>query len=112
MEQVERLLVAVDRAVGISPDDLASAWDEDDEARRVGPAEAQAPLPEDFLGDVLALVVIPLTVNLVSSAACVLVSRLIAKLRPRPESGDLEVVATSDGTGDLVVVVRVAESQP
>ena len=106
---VGRLVVAVDRVVAVSPADLAAAWDGDDEARRAGLAVVEAPRPGEFVGDVLALVVIPLAVNLASSAACALVSRVMARLRPaRPDGGDLEVVPTAGGDGDLVVVVRVA----
>jgi hypothetical protein len=104
-----RLVVAVDRAVGVSPADLAAAWDADAEARDAGLAAVEAPRPGEFLGDVLALVVIPLAVNLGSSAACALVSKVVAALRPaRPDAADLEVVATAGGDGGLVVVVRIA----
>jgi hypothetical protein len=106
--RVGRLVVAVDRAVGVSPADLAAAWDQDAQAREAGLAAIEAPEPGEFLGDVLALVVIPLVVNLVSSAACALVSRVMAGLRPaRPETADLEVVAVARGD-ELVVVVRIA----
>jgi hypothetical protein len=104
-----RLLVAVDRAAGVDPADVAAAWDGDDEARGAGLAAVEVPQPGEFLGDVLALVVIPLAVNLASSAATALVSRVMQKLRPAaPDAGDLEVVASAGGDGDLVVVVRVA----
>ena len=103
-----RLLVAVDRAAGVDPADVAAAWDGDDEARGAGLAAVEVPRPGEFLGDVLALVVIPLAVNLASSAATALVSRVMQKLRPAPDAGDLEVVASADRNGDLVVVVRVA----
>jgi hypothetical protein len=106
---VGRLVVAVDRAVAVSPADLAEAWDGDAEARGAGLAAVEAPRPGEFLGDVLALVVIPLAVNLASSAACALVSRLVGRLRGgRPDSGELEVVAAAGGGGKTVVVVRVA----
>ena len=108
---VKRLVMAVDRAVGVSPAEVAAAWDAHDEAREAGLATVEAPRPGAYLGDVLALVVIPLAVNLASSAACALAHRVIAGLRPaRPGSGDLEVVAATGGDGELVVVVRIARS--
>jgi hypothetical protein len=107
-----RLAVAVDRAVGVSPADLAAAWDEDAEARETGLAAIEAPRLGMFLGDVAALVVIPLAVNLASSAACALVGKVVAALRPaRPDTGELEVVAADGGDGELVVIVRIAEQR-
>lgn len=106
-----RLVVAIDRSAGLSPADMAAAWDMDDEARRAGSAVVEVPRPGEFLGDVLALVVIPLGVNLASSAACALVSRVVARLRPpggEPTvSNVLEVVASGGGSSDLTVVVRL-----
>ena len=116
---MERLVVAVDGAVGVSAADLAAAWDRDSEARAAGLASADSPRAGEFLGDVVTLVVIPLTVNLASSAACALVGRVLARLRaardgpavPEQDAGDLEIVVSADGAGDLVVVVRMAGPQ-
>jgi hypothetical protein len=106
---VTRLLIAVDRAAGVDPADVVAAWDGDDEARGAGLAAVEVPRLGEFLGDVLALVVNPLAVNLAGSAATALVSRLMQKLRPAaPNAGDLEVVASAGRAGDLVVVMRVA----
>jgi hypothetical protein len=108
------LVVAVDRAVGVAPAELAAAWDKDDEAHAAGLALVHEPEPGEFLGDVLALVVIPLAVNLASSAACAVVSRLVTRLREAPAdepsgaAGEVEVVAEANEAGDLVVVVRLA----
>ena len=107
-----RLVVAVDRAVGVVPADVAVAWDGDAEARAAGLAVVESPRPGQFVGDVLALVVIPLAVNLASSAACALVGKVIGKLRgAQSDRGDLEITAAAGGDGDLVVVVRVAGLQ-
>ena len=106
---VDRLVVVVDRAVGVSPTDLAAAWDADEQARGAGLAAVEVPRPGEFVADVLALVVIPLAVNLASTAACALVSRVIARLRQsQPDSGELEVVAAAGADGETVVVVRLA----
>jgi hypothetical protein len=106
---VGRLVVAVDRAVGVSPADVAAGWDADAEARQAGLASLEPPRPGQFVADLLALVVIPLAVNLTSSAACALVSRVIGKLRPpRPGSGEVEVVAAAGADGELLMVVRTA----
>jgi hypothetical protein len=109
---MDRLVVAVDRAVGVSPAQLAAAWDRDSEARKAGSAAVEAARPGEFLGDLLALVVIPLSVNLASSAACALVSRVLGRLqRERQDSGELEVVAAAGAEGETVVVVRAARPQ-
>ena len=107
---MERLVVAVDRAVGVNPAQLAAAWDEDAEARAAGLAVVEPSRPGEFLGDVLALVVVPLAVNLASSGACALVSRLVGRLRRghATDPGALEVVAAAGASGEMVVVVRVA----
>jgi hypothetical protein len=103
------LVVAVDRAVGVSPAEVAAAWDGDPEARKAGLTSLEEPRRGEFLGDVLALVVIPLAVNLASSAACALVGRVVGKVRsPQPDAGEVEVVAAAGAGGDLMVVVRVA----
>lgn len=114
-----RLIVAVDGAVGVDPADVAAAWDRDDEARQAGLASVETTQPREFLGDVLALVVIPLSVNLASSAACALVSRLMTRLRamradpaaPQADLDDLEVVASASASGDLTVIVRMVGPQ-
>ena len=72
-----RLLVAVDQAAGVNPQDVAAAWDDDDEARAAGLASVEVPPPGQFLGEVATLVVIPLAVNMASTTACALVSRLM-----------------------------------
>ena len=109
---MKRLVVAVDRSAEVSPAALAAAWDGDGEARGAGLAAVEAAPPGEFLGDVLALVVIPLAVNLASSGACALVSRVLAKVRPpRPDSTELEVVAAPGRDGELIVVVRVTEAR-
>lgn len=108
-----RLVVVVERAVGVAPAELAAAWDQDAEAREIGSAAVEAPMRGEFLGDVVALVVIPLAVNLASSAACALVSRVVAAMRPaKPNPNELEVVAAAGRGGELIVVVRTAGKRP
>jgi hypothetical protein len=98
-----RRLVA---AAGVRPAEVPTAWDRDPEARKAGLASPEEPRRGDFLRDVLALVVIPLAVNLASSAACALVSRAVGKIRPlRPDAGELEVVAAAGAGGALVELV-------
>ena len=104
-----RLVVALDPAVDVSPAELAAAWDGDEEAREVGPATVDSSPREDFLSDVLALVAVPLVVNVASSAAYSLVSRLVASLRPaQPDQPDLEIVEVMGSSGgDRILVVRL-----
>jgi hypothetical protein len=106
-----RLVVVVDSLVGVSAGELAGAWGADGEASAAGVASVDAPVPGDFLG-VVELVVVPLAVNLASSAATALVGRLVARLR-RAGPGDpgLEITETVSPGGDRVVVVRLAAGQ-
>ena len=102
-----RLVVMVDPGVGVSAGELAGAWGEDPEAGAVGAASVDAAVPGDFFG-VVELVVVPLAVNLASSAVTGLVGRLMARLRPAgPEAPELEVTETMRPGGDRVVVVRL-----
>ena len=98
---MERLVVAVDRSAGVSPAELAAAWDGDVETRGAGLAAVEAAPPGEFLGDVLALVVMPLAMNLASSGPR-------PGRRPdrgRPGHGAAAVTGNGDGPG---VTIRIA----
>jgi len=102
-----RLVVVLDRGVGVSPAELAAAWAGDAQARAAGVASVDAAAPGDFFG-VLELVVIPLLVNLASGAVTGLVGRLVAKVRPdQPGQAELEIAEMTRADGDRVVVVRL-----
>ena len=75
-----RLLVAVEPGAGIAPGALAEAWNADGEASAAGTARAEAAGGRDFFSG-LELVVIPLAVNLASSASYDLLKGLISRLR-------------------------------
>jgi hypothetical protein len=105
-----RLVVVLDDSVGVSPAELATAWAGDAEARAAGEASMEAAPPGDFFSG-LELVVIPLLVNLASSAITGLVGRLVAKARPDREGQDgLEITETTGADGDRIVVVRLREA--
>jgi hypothetical protein len=102
------LVIALDRGVGVSPAGLAVAWDNDEQARALGPATVEASARGDFLPDVLTLVAIPVAVNVASTAITAMVSRLVARLRDaRPGQPEIEVTETTSADGDRVLVVRV-----
>ena len=103
-----RLLVALGEGVGVSPSSFAAAWDDDEEAHSMGSATVDTPVQGMFLADVLALVVIPLLVNVGSSTVYDLVRQLVAKSRPpQPGQPDLELVEVESNNGDRIIVVRV-----
>ena len=107
-----RLVVALGPGVGFSPSDLAETWDGDEEASSIGRARVDAPAKGIFLADVLALVVIPLLVNVGSSAAYDLMRRLVFEARSgRPQERDLELVEVAGPDGDRILVVRVRETE-
>lgn len=111
--RVERLVVALDASVAVEPAALALAWDLDEEARTVGAASIESPAREDFLPEVLALVVIPLLVNVASNAASGIASRLVSRLRPaQPDQPELELVETTRSNGDRLLVVRLRGGHP
>jgi len=102
-----RLVVVLDRGVGISPDEFSVVWAGDAEARGVGAATVDAATPGDFFG-VVELVVVPLLVNLTSSAVTALVGRLVAKARSdKAGQPELEIADVTQADGDRVVVVRL-----
>lgn len=103
-----RLVIAVDPDVGVSPEGLAAAWDADAEARAVGPAGVEAAPRGEFLLDVVALVAIPMAVNVASTAVTAVVARLVSRLRrSRPGQPDIEIAELTRPDGDRVVVVRL-----
>jgi hypothetical protein len=102
-----RLIVVLDPGVVVTPADLATAWESDEETRAVGTATVETAAPGDFFG-VLELVVVPLAVNLATNVITVLVGKLMAKLRPeRPHQPDLEIAEMTRDNGDRIVVVRL-----
>ena len=105
---MERLVIALDPGVGVSPAGLAVAWDNDEQARALGPATIETSARGDFLPDVLTLVAIPVAVNVASTAITAMVSRLVARLRDaRPDQPEIEVTETTTADGDRVLAVRV-----
>lgn len=102
------MVIALDPGVGVSPAGLAVAWDNDEQARALGPATIETSARGDFLPDVLTLVAIPVAVNVASTAITAMVSRLVARLRDaRPDQPEIEVTETTTADGDRVLVVRV-----
>jgi len=103
-----RLVVALDPDVGVSPLDLAEAWSADGDTRELGNATVEVRRDTDFFPEPVALVVIPLLVNLASNAVYDLVRRLLARLRSgRSGQADLELVEITVANGDRVLVVRL-----
>jgi len=108
-----RLVVALDAGLGVSPEELAAAWDADEQARELGGAALEEPPSSEYIADVVALVVIPLAVNLASSATYDLVRKLVAKARPaKPEPPDLEIIHVDRANGDRILVVRQRRPGP
>ena len=103
-----RLVIALDPATGVSPEELAAAWDADEETRSLGMASVEASARGDFLPDVLTLVAIPVAVNLASTALIAMVTRVVARLRDtRPDEPEIEVAELTSADGDQVVVIRL-----
>ena len=108
-----RLVIALDPGAGVSPEELAAAWDADEETRSVGTASVEASARGDFLPDVMTLVAIPVAVNLASTALTAMVTRLVARLRKtQPNDPEIEVAELTSADGDQVVVVRLRGARP
>ena len=108
--RMARLLVAVDPGAGIAPEALADAWNADDEASAAGTAQVEAASGRDFFSG-LELVVIPLAVNLASSASYDLLKGLVTRLRRgQPDAPPVELAEAPAGGGDVVIVVRAGSA--
>jgi hypothetical protein len=99
-------LVVVDRGVGFGPGELAAWWGEDAEAVGLGQASVQEGVNPAFGPEIFEWVAIPLGVNLASSALYDLVKRLVTRSRAATQEGAVEIVHSTTGEGDPVVVVR------
>jgi hypothetical protein len=102
-----RVVIAVDPSSGLTAEELAEAWQEDDEAAAFGRPIVEGAPTTTYLPGVLELLVIPLAVNLASNVVYELVDRLVTRARVEPGSR-LEVEVTVDGghESDITVVVR------
>jgi hypothetical protein len=109
-----RLAVVLDRDLAIGVDALAAAWDADDEARHLGPAEVEPAAAGVFVPGVVELVAIPLAVNLASGVLYDILKRLIAKVQGpgKASSEELEIAEVTTGSGDRLVVVRARRQGP
>lgn len=104
-----RLVVVVDRALGVAPVDLVMAWNADAEACAAGSAAVETAPRGDFFG-VMELVVIPAAVGLGVNAITALVGKLVTRFRPQPlGQPELEIAEMTKADGDRVVVVRLRE---
>jgi hypothetical protein len=101
-----RVLVLVDPDVGVSPAELVNAWAADPPSAGgqvvVEPAQGRVMLP-----GVLELLVLPVAVNLASSALYDLVRSWVGRARgPAKPVEELETVESTDDQGNRVVVIR------
>jgi hypothetical protein len=103
-----RLLVVLDNVVGVTPTQFAQSWAAEDAAAVLGSASVRPAAEGAFLPGLVELVVIPLTVNVASSALYDLVRGLVRRSQPEGASAaDLAVVEVQTRDGDRVVVVRM-----
>ena len=107
------LLVALDRGIGVPPAMLAAAWNADRDSCAVGSARVGFDGRGNFLPGGLELVIIPLAVNLASSAVYDLIRKLVRDLRHGEDnSRAIELIEITTSSGDRVVVVRAEEKSP
>ncbi|KJE19996.1 hypothetical protein FF36_05713 [Frankia torreyi] len=107
-----RVLLVVDPSVGVSPSDLVKAWTPappvvDGAVVADGAVAVEAVRGRVMLPGVLEVLVLPVAVNLASSALFELVRSWVARARgPAAQDAEFEVVETTDDQGNRVVVVR------
>jgi hypothetical protein len=79
-----RIVILVDTGAGFGPEALAGAWNADAEAEAAsaGAAVVEPAAGEVFFPGLVELVVVPLAVNVASSAVYDLVKKLAVRLRP------------------------------
>ena len=114
MTGAERLVVVVDPGVGVSAGELAGVWAGDAEASVLGQARVEQPAagPVLFPG-VLEFVVIPLAINLGSSALYDVLRRLLHRSKPSGVAvEELELMEYTTEQGDRLVVVRRRRESP
>ena len=105
--RMSRLLVALGLGIKVEPAGLAAAWNADTDASAIGSARVKADGGGEFLPGALELVVVPLAVNVASSALYDLVRRLVKGLRREQDSSQtMELIEVTTSSGDRVVVVR------
>jgi hypothetical protein len=104
---MDRIVVAVDDSVGISPQAFADAWAQEPEATEAGPsAKVEATPGGSFLPDVAEMVIVPMAVHITSTMLYNLVRRVLKRAGSRHEITELEVAEFSSASGDRVVVAR------
>jgi hypothetical protein len=105
-----RVVIVVAPGAELGPGAVAAAWNDDAEASAAGTAVVEAAGGEVFFPGLVELVVVPLAVNLASSAVYDLVKKLAARLRPdggqQPEVEQPEVSEVTAGGGDVIIVIR------
>lgn len=105
-----RVVIVVAPGTGIEPAAVVSAWNADAEASATGTAAAETAKGQDYFPGLVELVVIPLVVNVASSAVYDLVKRLAVRLRPagkeEPQVEQAEAPGVTAGTSDVIIVIR------
>lgn len=104
-------MVVIEPPVGITPQQLADWWTADPDARQIGSASVQPATTAAYGPEIVEWVVVPLVVNLASSALYDTVKRLITRARPAPTPDtEVEIIQGTTDRGDPVVVVRTRYS--
>ena len=109
---MSRLLIAINAAVGVRAEDLAMAWELDDEAAAIGPMKVVDSSAEVLLPGVVELVALPIALNVASNVLYDLLRRLLSRgPRPTTELADFEFMEATTDSGDRVVIVRVRSTR-
>lgn len=105
------MVVVVDPGLGVSAEQFAAAWNVDPDAAGRGVARVEPAAERAFVPGLVEWVVLPLAVNLLSSAVYDVIKRVATRnsgrrKEVRREVSEVEVVEFTSAGGDRVLVVR------
>lgn len=107
---MSRLLVALDPSAEVGLAEVMAAWNADPTAAVAGVARIEAVGPGTFIPGLVEMLVIPLGVNLASSAVYDILKGVLKNLRDN-QQGDLALSDAHASGEDLMIVVLSAAHQ-
>ena len=109
-----RIVIVAAPSAGFAPESVAVAWNADAEASAVGMARVEAAKGDHFFPGLVELVVIPLAVNVASSAVYDLVKELAVRLRTTIDADEprVEQPEVTPGGTDVIIVIRGKDEVP
>ena len=102
---MEEYYIALSPALGLSPSEFVTAWNEEEEYRAVAAARLVPPASQQYDFNLFADIVLALVINLASSTVYDLIKKALAKRGVPRKHIHIEALQKPDGTRFLVVDV-------